>query len=171
MPKPLLASYPVYFQKYVSQVPEEDLLTAFQNQLPIIKEFLSKINEEKSAYAYAEGKWTLKEVLQHIIDTERIFNYRALCISRKETTSLPGFDENDYAANSNGNARKWQDMVEEFLTVRKGTEIMFTSFTAEMLETSGLSNNNPATVNSIGFTTLGHFYHHKKVMEERYLSN
>ena len=169
MPKPLLTSYPVYFQKYVSQVPEEDLLTAFQNQLPIIKEFLSKINEEKSAYAYAEGKWTLKEVLQHIIDTERIFNYRALCISRKETTSLPGFDENDYAANSNGNSRKWQDMVEELLTVRKGTEIMFKSFTDEMLETSGLSNNNPATVNSIGFTTLGHFYHHKKVMEERYL--
>ncbi|MEP7256284.1 MAG: DinB family protein [Ferruginibacter sp.] len=169
MPKPSLTSYPAYFQKYVSQVPEEDLLTAYQNQLPIIKEFLSKITEEKSAYAYADDKWTLKEVLQHIIDTERIFNYRALCISRKEITSLPGFDENDYAANSNGNGRKWLDMVEEFLTVRKGTEIMFKSFTDEMLETSGLSNNNPATVNSIGFTTLGHFYHHKKVIEERYL--
>ncbi len=171
MPKPSLTSYPVYFQKYVAQVPEEDLLTAFQNQLPVVKEFLSKIDEEKSAYAYAEGKWTLKEVLQHIIDTERIFNYRALCMARKETASLPGFDENNYAANSNGNGRKWQDMVEEFLTVRKGTEIMFKSFTDEMLETSGVSNNNPATVNSIGFTTLGHFYHHKKVMEERYLAN
>jgi hypothetical protein len=82
---------------------------------------------------------------------------------------LPGFDENVYADNSNANSRKWQDMVDEFLTVRKGTEIMFRSFTGEMLDTSGVSNNNPITVKSLGFTILGHFYHHKKVIEERYL--
>jgi uncharacterized damage-inducible protein DinB len=169
MSKPSPTSYPAYFKRYVDQVPEDDLSTAFQNQLPVIKQLLSKIDEAKSAYAYAEGKWTLKELLQHVIDTERIFNYRSLCIARKETASLPGFDENEYAAHSNANYRKWQDMVEEFLTVRTGTEIMFNSFTDEMLETSGLSNNNPVTVSSLGFTTLGHFYHHKKVIEERYL--
>jgi len=108
-------------------------------------------------------------VLQHIIDAERIFNYRALCIARKEKTSLPGFDENEYAANSNGNARKWLDLVDEFLTLRKGTEIMFNSFTDEMLETSGVSNKNPITVKSLGFITLGHYNHHKKIIEERYL--
>jgi hypothetical protein len=170
MPKPSIETYPIYFQKYVALVPEDDLITGFENQLPLLKQFLSTITEEKSAYAYAAGKWTLKEVLQHLIDTERIFNYRALCFSRKETVSLPGFEENDYAANSNANARTWQDMVEEFISVRNSTEMLYKSFSAEMLENTGKSNNNPATVNSLGFTTLGHFYHHKKVMEERYLS-
>ena len=170
MPKPLPSDYPTYFQKYVDQVPEEDLAAAFSNQLPVIKDFLNAITEEKSMYAYAPGKWTIKEVLQHMIDTERIFNYRALCFSRKEAASLPGFDENDYAANSNANTRNWKDMIEEFVTLRQSTQHMFKSFTDEMLATSGISNNNPATVNSVGFITLGHFYHHKKVMEERYLS-
>ncbi len=169
MSKPSPTSYPAYFLKYVEQVPEDDLLTAFQNQRPVISGFLSAITEEKSMYAYDTGKWTLKELLQHMIDTERIFNYRALCFARKEKVSLPGFDENTYAANSHANSRKWQDMVEEFLAVRLSTEILFKSFSAETLEFSGVSNNNPATVNSIGFITLGHFYHHKKVMEERYL--
>ncbi len=169
MSKPLPANYPLYFQRYVDQVAEDDLSTAFKNQSSGIKQFLSTIDEAKSTYAYAEGKWTLKEVLQHIIDAERIFSYRALCISRKEKNSLSGFDENEYAANSNGNARKWQDLVDEFVTVRKGTEIMFNSFTDEMLENSGLSNNNPITVKSLGFITLGHFNHHKKIIEERYL--
>ena len=169
MPKPSTESYPAYFQKYVALVPEDDLITAFKNQLPLLNQFLSTITEEKSAYAYDTGKWTLKELLQHMIDTERIFNYRALCFARKETVSLPGFDENDYAANSNANARSWQDMLEEFISVRNSTEMLYKSFSTDMLENTGKSNNNPATVNSLGFTTLGHFYHHKKVMEERYL--
>jgi len=169
MSKPLLTSYPVYFQRYVDQVAEDDLQTAFKNQSLVIRPFLSSVSEEKSMYAYDEGKWTLKELLQHMIDTERIFNYRALCIARKETISLPGFDENTYAANSNANNRKWQDLVEEFLAVRKTTEILFSSFSDEMLETSGLSNNNPVTVKSLGFIIIGHFNHHKKVIEERYL--
>lgn len=170
MAKPAPSSYSSYFKRYVDLVPGDDLLTAFENQLPVIMQFLSSITEEKSMYAYDTGKWTLKELLQHIIDTERIFNYRALCFARKETASLPGFDENGYAANSNANSRKWQDLVDEFLAVRKGTGWMYKSFTDEMLDFPGVSNNNPATARSFGFVTLGHFYHHKKVMEERYLS-
>ena len=170
MPKPSPTTYPIYFKKYVDQVPEEDLLTGFQNQLTVIKEFLNSITEEKSTYAYDTGKWTLKEVLLHMIDTERIFNYRALAIARKETASLPGFDENIYAANSNANSRTWQNLIDEFLAVRSSTEFLFKSFTDEALSTSGISNNNPVTVISLGFITLGHFYHHKNVMQERYLS-
>lgn len=169
MPKPNPASYMAYFKRYVDQVPEEELMTAFKNQSSVIKDFLSTISEEKSMYAYDTGKWTLKELLQHIIDTERIFNYRALCISRKETASLPGFDENTYAENSNANRRKWQDLIDEFIAVRKTTEFLYSSFTDDVLEYSGISNNNPVTVLSLGFTTIGHFYHHKKVIEERYL--
>ena len=170
MSKPLPTTYPTYFKKYVDQVPEEDLLTGFQNQLTVIKEFLNSITEEKSMYAYDTGKWTLKEVLLHMIDTERIFNYRALAIARKETASLPGFDENIYAANSNANSRTWQNLIDEFLALRSSTEFLFKSFTDEALSTSGISNNNPVTVISLGFITLGHFYHHKNVMQERYLS-
>ena len=168
MSKPSPTSYPVYFKKYVDQVPGEDLLTAFSDQMPVVKELFDSISEDQSMFAYDSGKWTLKELLQHMIDSERIFNYRALCFARKETISLPGFEENDYAANSNANARSWNELVNEFLAVRQATELMYKSFTAEMLATTGISNNNPATVNSLGFITVGHVYHHKKVMEEKY---
>ena len=170
MSKPSTSNYAVYFQRYIDLVPEQDLLLALDNQLPVIRDFLAVITEEKSAYAYAENKWTLKELLQHMIDTERIFNYRALCIARKETASLPGFEENDYAANSNANSRTWQSLVNEFNVVRESSTILFKSFSAEALHNSGTSNNNKITVDALGFIMLGHFYHHKKVMEERYLS-
>jgi hypothetical protein len=169
MSKPLPETYPAYFKQYVDQVADEDLSAAFSNQLPVLKAFLNAISEEKSNYAYDTGKWTLKELLQHMIDTERIFNYRALCIARKETASLPGFDENSYAENSNANSRTWRDLVDEFVAVRVTTEFLYSSFNAAALDASGLSNNKPITVISLGFTTLGHFYHHKKVIEERYL--
>jgi DinB superfamily len=169
MPKPSPATYYEYFKRYVDQVPEEDLELAFRNQLPVITILLNSITEAKSMHAYAPGKWTLKELLQHIIDTERIFNYRALAIARKETASLPGFEEDDYAANSNANARKWQSLVDEFLAVRKSTEMLYESFNQDMLDSSGISNNKPVTVISLGFTTIGHFYHHRNVIEERYL--
>ena len=169
-PKPSPETYFPYFKKYVDQVPEEDLAAAFTNQLPIIKDLLNGITEERSTYAYAPGKWTLKELLQHMTDTERIFNYRALAIARKETAPLPGFDENTYADNSNANSRPWQTLVDEFLVVRQSTQFLYESFTDEMFASAGTASNNPVTVVSLGFTTLGHFYHHKKVMEERYLS-
>jgi hypothetical protein len=146
MPKPSPATYYEYFKRYVDQVPEEDLELAFRNQLPVITILLNSITEAKSMHAYAPGKWT-----------------------RKETASLPGFEEDDYAANSNANARKWQSLVDEFLAVRKSTEMLYESFNQDMLDSSGISNNKPVTVISLGFTTIGHFYHHRNVIEERYL--
>ncbi len=169
MPKPSPTTYPPYFKKYVGLVPDEDLLTGFKNQLPVIKELLNSITEEKSMHAYDTGKWTLKELLQHMIDTERIFNYRALAIARGETASLPGFDENTYAANSNANERSWQNLIDEYLAVRSTTELLYKSFTNDAMAASGISNSNPVSVISLGFITLGHFYHHKNVIEERYL--
>ena len=168
--KPSPETYFPYFKRYVDQVPEEDLATAFSNQFPIIKDFLNAITEEKSTYAYAPGKWTLKELLQHVTDTERIFNYRALAIARKEAAALPGFDEDSYAANSNANGRSWKTMVDEFLVVRQSTQFLYGGLTDDMFTLAGTASNNPVTVISLAFTTLGHFYHHKKVMEERYLS-
>jgi hypothetical protein len=169
MPKPSPGTHPSYFQRYIDQVPEEDLQTAFKNQLSFITQLLQSITEEQSNTAYAPGKWTIKELLLHMTDTERIFAYRSLCFARKEQASLPGFDENEYAANSNANNRSWQSLTDEFLLVRKNTEVLFSSFTEEALSNPGTANNNPATAISMGFTALGHVYHHAKILQERYL--
>jgi uncharacterized damage-inducible protein DinB len=169
MPKPSPTTYFSYFQKYIDQVAEEDLSVGFKNQLPVLSTFLQGISEEKSKYAYAEGKGTIKEVLQHITDTERIFCYRALAIARGEKANLPGFEEDDYAKNSNANSQSWQYLIDELLAVRKSTELLFNSFSEKALLSEGKASNNKLTVASIGFILLGHFYHHKTVIEERYL--
>ena len=169
MSKPLPGNYPGHFKRYIDLVPETESLSAILNQGLEIMPFLSAISEEKSMYAYAEGKWTIKELLQHIIDAERIFTYRALCIARGEKENLPGFEENDYAANSFANNRRWDSLVKEFLTVRQSTELLFKSFTEEMLGSLGTSDNKTIDVSSIGFIIAGHYYHHKKILLERYL--
>ena len=169
MPKPSPSTHSVYFQKYIDLVPEEDLTAAFRQQSLTLTKFLYTINEEKSNHSYAPGKWTIKELVQHMIDTERVFAYRALCFARKEQSPLPGFDENVYASNSNANARHWKDLADEFLLIRKSTEILFGSFTEEALNNSGIASNNPATALSMGFTIIGHVYHHMNVLKERYL--
>jgi hypothetical protein len=169
MPKPNLGPHPAYFDRYINLVQEDDLQTAFINQLPIIKQIFAKVTEEKSFHAYAPDKWTIKEMLQHIIDTERIFAYRSLAFARGESQSLPGFDENTYAANSHANARPWSDLCSEFLLVRETTEILFKSFTQEALLNVGTASNNPATALSFGFTAVGHVIHHKNILEQRYL--
>lgn len=170
MAKPAPETYPPYFRKYVDLVPEDDLIAGFKNQQPVIEALLHSISEEKSTYAYEPGKWTLKELLLHMTDAERIFNFRALCIARGETASLPGFDEDLYASNSNAGERSWQNLVDEFLAVRKSTQYLYESFSEAVRGRSGISNNNPATVNSFGFITLGHVYHHNNIIQERYLA-
>ena len=169
MSKPSPINYAAYFQKYIDQVTETDFFTALHNQSNGLELFLQSITEEKSMFAYAEGKWSIKELLLHMSDTERIFCYRALCFARGEKTNLPGFDENNYAAHSYANSRTWENIVQEFLSVRKATEMLFKSFSEKALATSGTANNNEATVLSIGFVLLGHVNHHKKILAERYL--
>jgi hypothetical protein len=170
MARPQTTDYPEYFGKYISQVPEDNLTEAFKLQFPKIESLLRSVDEEKSTYAYAPGKWTLKELLQHIIDGERIFNYRALCFARGEASNLPAFDENEYAANSNANARSWKSLSDEFINVRRSTADLFNSFTEEMLQQKGSANNKVISVLSIGYTILGHVYHHIKIVEEKYMA-
>ena len=169
MPRPIAGTFPPHFENYVSQVKEDDIYEAFKNQQGIIDTYFDSIPEEKTNIGYAEGKWSLKELMQHMIDTERVFAYRALCFARKDPSSLPSFDENDYAANSNGNARNWKTLCEEFKAVRKTTLFLFESFDEATLMNSGIANNKTATVMAMGFTSVGHVYHHKKIIEERYL--
>ncbi len=171
MPKPNATDYPEYFGRYINLVDEEDLADAFKNQLPKIQAFLQSISEEKASYAYAPGKWTLKELLQHTIDTERVFQYRAMCIARKETASLPSFDENLYAQNSNANARSWKSLSEEFMNARRSTEDLFNSFSEQMLQQKSIAGEKNISVLSLGFIIAGHVTHHIKIVKEKYLKN
>src|ERR1035437_10478094 len=136
MARPSSTDYPDYFAKYIALVKEDDVIQAIANQLPIITAELNKITEETSMFSYAPGKWTLKEMLQHIIDAERVFEFRALVFARKDVSPLPSFDEDSYAANSNANLRSWASLVSEFLHVRAATTDLFQSFTTSMLSQS-----------------------------------
>lgn len=169
MPRPTEVDYPEYFENYIIKVPGENLMDAFAIQFPVISDFFSEISEEESMHSYAPGKWTIKEVIQHIIDAERIFAYRAVSIARKESASLPSFEENDYTANSEANRRTWDSLCNEFLHARRSTQDLFQSFTESMLNQKGIANNKEITVLSIGFITVGHLYHHISVLKERYL--
>jgi uncharacterized damage-inducible protein DinB len=158
-----------YFVKYTSLVKETHIKDAFIHQIECIQNFCENISEEKSTYAYAAGKWTLKEMLQHLIDTERVFAYRALAIARKDTTTLPSFDENEYAANSNANARTWESLTNEMVAVRNTTEMLFESLSTEMLASTGKFSSNTSDVETLGLIIVGHFYHHANVVKERYM--
>ena len=169
MPKPPKGTYPEYYEQYIDQVKEYELIPGLEAQQALIHDFLSTVTEEKSGFAYAPGKWTIKEVLQHMIDAERIFAYRALCFARKETISLPGFDEDSYAEHAQANNRSWASLLEEMKSVRQSTETLLNSFTTDMFAQTGHANSRPVTVHAIGFIILGHFLHHCNVIRERYL--
>jgi hypothetical protein len=170
MPRPDLSRVPEYYHNYINQVPESDLMEAFRIQTPSFNRFLKELPADMIDYRYAEGKWTIKEMLQHIIDAERIFSYRALCFARKDATPLPSFDENEYAANAKADKRNWNDLQEEFNSVRRSTEILFASFDKEQLETSGTASGHSNYVLGIGFILAGHVNHHLKIIRERYLA-
>lgn len=161
--------YPEFFQRYLDEVKEDNLTMAFENQMPAAEAFFQTITEEFSNRKYAADKWTIKEVLQHIIDTERVFNYRALCFARKEPQALPSFDEKSYALYSNANNRKWKSLIEEFAAVRKSTEYLYKSFPEEVLDLVGKTNKYSISVLTLGFLTVGHLNHHIRIIQERYI--
>jgi exoribonuclease II len=170
MPMPDLSRVPEYYHRYINQVKEDELAAAFSWQRTALQPLLKNIPDDKVDHRYAEGKWSVKELLQHLIDAERIFAYRALCFARKDTTPLPGFDENMYADNCMVSNRDWNEMLDEFWLVRRTTEIMFNSFNNEQLDASGVASNSPTYVLGIGFIIAGHLNHHVAVLKERYLS-
>ena len=135
----------------------------------ITEAFLNAIPKDKLEYRYAEGKWTVKEIIQHIIDTERIFAYRALRVARNDKTALPGFEENDYALTGNANARTLESLLAEYKAVRQATIALFNSFSDDMLKHIGTASNSPISARAIGFIIIGHEAHHCNVIKERYL--
>jgi len=163
-------NFPDYFNHYISLVNDNsDVITALENTHKNTNELLDLITEEQGNYAYADGKWSIKELLTHIVDTERIFCNRALRIARNDKTDMPGYDHDAYVPFSRANERKICEIYKEFNIVREGTIALFKSFTPEMLERSGTANGNIFTVLVIGFIISGHEIHHTNVMEEKYL--
>lgn len=161
--------YAEYFFPYISVLGEVTLNEELEISLHEFIRFVQNIPMDKFDYRYAEGKWTIKEIIQHVIDTERIFAYRALRISRNDQTPLPGFDENNYINNTEANNRGLQDLLTELSAVRHSNIFLFKSFSEQQLQRTGIASNAGISVRAIGFIMIGHQKHHQKVFEERYL--
>lgn len=166
---PQASEFPPYFSRYIAKVEADSVTAAVARYAASMHDFYTQLPEEKADYRYAEGKWTIKELLQHVIDTERIFAYRILRIARKDKTPLAGFDENSYALSSNANTRTLTSLKEEFQAVRTATDLLLLSLTEEQFAEQGITSDLPVTANAIGFIVFGHLLHHKAVLEERYL--
>lgn len=169
MAKPAENEYGFYYQRYIDQVQNTSLTEALQDSLDILSGVLRKISPEKAEYAYAEGKWTVKQVLQHLIDAERVFAYRAMCIARGEKQPLPGFDENNYAAQATGKNRSLNEIVDELFHIRLSSILLFKSLPVETLENMGTASNQPISVRALGFIMVGHVHHHLAILQDRYL--
>jgi uncharacterized damage-inducible protein DinB len=161
--------YPEYFGKYIAQVATENFIEELEISVHRFIKFVQNIPMDKFDYRYAEGKWTIKEIIQHVIDTERIFAYRALRFSRNDKTALPGFEENDYVDNTSANQRSLQDLLTEMAVVRQATLSLFKSFSDEQLPRMGTASNKQMSTRAIGFIIIGHQNHHQNIFEERYL--
>ncbi len=167
--RPSEKDYAPYYSVYIKNITEENILVQLQNQLSETNTLLKSISEEKSNYAYDKGKWTIKEVVGHLIDAERIFSYRALAISRGEKQPIPGWDEKTYTVSGNYNNRKLSDLTEELKLLREANLLFFRNFNDEMLKKRGVASNNEVTVLAVLFILAGHEAHHLKILRERYL--
>lgn len=167
MNRPTPDEYPQYYKGYIELVPD-DVIRELENQLTRISELVAMVTPDKENYAYAEGKWTLREVFGHIIDTERIMAYRLLCISRGEPATLPGFDENIYIANSNYKSQKLSKLEAEFQALRISNIYQIKSLDDMQKKNRGVANGTEISVLSLIFILAGHFNHHAKIITERY---
>ena len=169
MLRPDLETIPPFYKRYVDHVKDSDMLHILDHSSQLLLLLVRSIPEEKGEYRYAPGKWSIKELLCHMMDAERIFAYRALRFARNDSTPLEGFEENDYAPEANANARSIQQLAEEMERLRKSTIDLFMSFTPLMLSRKGIANNTEISVLNLGYIVPGHETHHRLVLEERYL--
>lgn len=159
-----------FYATYINQVSSEyTLIEELEISVHRFVKFVQNIPLDKFDYRYAEGKWTIKDIIQHLIDAERIFAYRALRFARNDKAELPGFEENDYVEEANAIKRSIQDLLTELAVVRQATLSLFKSFSNEELLRIGTASNNQMSVRALGFTIIGHQNHHQRVFEERYL--
>jgi hypothetical protein len=158
-----------FYHGYINAAKSDDVLKALKISTRNFKKLLEEIPKKKIDYAYAEGKWTIREMLQHMLDAERVFTYRALRFARKDATPLQSFDEKSWAQNAQVQNRKWKDMVDEFKALREATESLYNSFNEDQLLSKGMASNKEINVLALGFICAGHVEHHINIIKERYL--
>ncbi len=169
MYKPEPNEYDAYYHRYISLVDETDIRDAFAAQPEKLRSAVSALPEEKGTFAYDEGKWTIKEVLSHLIDGERHFAYRILRISRGDETPIEGFEQDGYIENSNANNRTFTDLLDEFEFSRKANVLMLNNLDATALARMGTASGLPVSVRALANISIGHVRHHLSILQDRYL--
>jgi len=171
MNRPLETEYAPYYQGYVNQVSETDIIPVLRSQMDDLDVLLERVAPEKETYAYAEGKWSIRQIVGHLIDGERVFGYRAFCIARGEQQNLPGFEQDDYLQTAPYNQIELDDLLSELRLIRLGNIAMFRTLDEAAWNRRGTANQNQITVRAIAFIMAGHLRHHMKVLREHYLAN
>jgi len=167
--RPEATEFPDYQATYIKNVPGTDIVSFLREQLDSMLSLLSSIDEEKANYRYAEGKWSIKELLGHLTDTERVFAYRALSFARNDTAALPGFDENSWARYANHADLPFRHLADEFADVRRSTMHLFRDLNPSAWQRGGTANNHHITVRAQAYMIAGHTEHHIEILRSRYL--
>lgn len=169
-PRPGATEYADGYAGYVGMVPDGEIVTTLRDQGRALCDALARVPESHAGHRYAEGKWSIREVVGHLIDAERIFAYRALRIARGDATPRAGFDENAFTAAAGSDARTLADLVDELRVVRDASVRLFASLPAEAWPRMGTASERPVSVRALAFITAGHAMHHLHVLRERYLA-
>ena len=167
--RPVPQSLSDYYKTYIDQVDGDDFLGVLRMSVVSTTSFLLSVPKDKWDYAYADGKWSLKEVLIHMIDTERIFAYRALRFARNDMEPLPGFDQDSYIPFCNASNRSTDSIIEEYQAVRSATIHLFENMDDEALDRQGTASGSPFSARAVGFVIAGHELHHLQVIREKYM--
>ena len=170
MTRPDSTEFPSFYAGYVASVPDGNIVDVLRDSGVKLASALAEIPETKGGHRYAEGKWTVRTLIGHMIDAERIFSYRALRLARGDATPLPGFEENDFAKTAGSDARAVADLASEMAIVRAGTVRLFESLPEEAWMRRGVVNGGEVSVRALGYITAGHAQHHLKVLRERYFA-
>lgn len=166
-----ITEYASFYGPYIQTLHNVILLEELEISVHRLRNFVQDIPMDKYDFRYAEGKWTIKDILQHLIDSERVFAYRAMRFARKDFTPLPGFEENDYAVTAEGFNRSIRDLLTELAIVREATLCLFRTFSEQTLMLTGVASEREMSVRALGFIIIGHQNHHQRIFEEKYLSN
>jgi uncharacterized damage-inducible protein DinB len=170
MQRPDPSEHAPYFSRYIDLVPEEDVVTALAAQGDETQKLLASLDEERAAYRYAPDKWSIKGVIGHVVDSERIFAYRLLAVARGDETPLPGFDEKEYAKHANFDRRSLRNLAEELDALRRANLLLMRNLSDDDWNRRGVANNNATSARALAYTMLGHERHHLKVLRERYMA-
>ena len=168
MERPREDEYAPFYARYVALVPETDILGVLEQQVEEIRRLAASVRADRETHRYAEGKWSVREVLGHLVDGERVFGYRAFCISRGETAPLPSFDENQYVAATRYDAIPLRDLVDELAPVRRSNLAVLRRLEPEEWRRVGTASGHPVSVRALAWVMAGHPRHHVNVLRERY---